>query len=40
MFFIDFKGHVDNERVKLALADVAERVSDLKILGSYPKGVL
>lgn len=40
VFFIDFKGHVDNERVKLALADVAERVSDLKILGSYPKGVL
>lgn len=40
VFFIDFKGHIENERVRAALAEVSERVSDLKILGSYPKGVL
>lgn len=40
VFFIDFKGHVENEAVKSALKEVEARVADLKILGSYPKGVL
>ena len=40
VFFIDFAGHADDARVKLALEEVEQRVSDIKILGSYPKGVL
>lgn len=40
VFFIDFAGHCENEPVQKALAAVSERVSDLKILGSYPRGVL
>jgi len=40
VFFIDFAGHVTDSVVQAALKDVEKNVSDLKILGSYPKGVL
>ncbi|WP_370979218.1 prephenate dehydratase [Agaribacterium sp. ZY112] len=40
VFFIDFEGHKDDELSKKVLADVLERVSELKVLGSYPRGVL
>jgi len=40
VFFIDFAGHISDELVQAALAEIEGRVSDLKILGSYPKGVL
>lgn len=40
VFFIDFNGHIEDSDVKLALAEVAIRAADLKVLGSYPKGVL
>ncbi|MBR9910100.1 MAG: prephenate dehydratase [Gammaproteobacteria bacterium] len=40
VFFIDFSGHVDDDAVKQALSEVGKRAADLKILGSYPKGVL
>ena len=40
VFFIDFEGHVDDEPVKAALAELEGRVRDLKLLGSYPKAVL
>ena len=40
VFFIDFNGHQHDPIVSDALAEVSKRVSDLKILGSYPKGVL
>lgn len=40
VFFIDFTGHQDDPAVASALRDVAARAADLKILGSYPKGVL
>jgi chorismate mutase/prephenate dehydratase len=40
VFFIDFKGHSSDELVTKALKDVGERATDLKILGSYPCGVL
>ncbi|NIB42067.1 prephenate dehydratase [Pseudomaricurvus alkylphenolicus] len=40
VFFIDFNGHLENESVKLALKEIGERAADLRILGSYPKGVL
>ncbi|WP_086480636.1 prephenate dehydratase [Oceanospirillum sanctuarii] len=40
VFFIDFADHAESEKVKVALAEIGQRVSDIKILGSYPKGVL
>ncbi|UTW46045.1 prephenate dehydratase [bacterium SCSIO 12696] len=40
VFFIDFKGHVDDPKVSQALEQVQTKVADLKVLGSYPKGVL
>lgn len=40
VFFIDFSGHVSDPKVERALNDVKQRVSDIKILGSYPAGVL
>ncbi len=40
VFFIDFAGHRSEALVKKTLDEIAERVSDLKILGSYPRGVL
>ena len=39
-FFIDFEGHIQNSEVSKVLSDVSSAVSDLKILGSYPKAVL
>ncbi len=40
IFFVDFKGHRDEQIVKDALAKVGERAAELKVLGSYPVGVL
>lgn len=40
VFFIDFSGHVTDAPIQNALSEVTRRVADLKILGSYPKGVL
>lgn len=40
VFFIDFAGHLSDVSVTAALNEVKERVSDIKILGSYPVGVL
>ncbi|SEI65195.1 chorismate mutase [Allopseudospirillum japonicum] len=40
VFFIDFRGHTQDSKIQQVLQDVAERASDLKILGAYPKGVL
>lgn len=40
VFFVDFLGHKDDAMVTAALEDVAGRAADLKVLGSYPKGVL
>lgn len=40
VFFIDFTGHRDDPKVAAALAEVGKRALDLKILGSYPNGVL
>lgn len=37
-FFADLDGHVNDEPVSKALADLAEETSHLKILGSYAKG--
>lgn len=40
VFFIDFTGHSSEPVAKKVLEEVGRRASDLKILGSYPKGVL
>ncbi|TFH86748.1 prephenate dehydratase [Billgrantia azerbaijanica] len=40
VFFIDFKGHVDEPKVGAVLEEVRLRASELKVLGSYPIGVL
>lgn len=39
-FFIDVAGHVDDEPVKRALAELGEYAADVKILGSYPVALL
>ena len=36
-FFIDLEGHVDDPKVRQALADIDEASSFLRILGSYPR---
>ena len=40
VFFIDFNGHQSDEVVQTTLGEIKQRVTDLKILGSYPRGVL
>ncbi|GEK48155.1 prephenate dehydratase [Halomonas pacifica] len=40
VFFIDFKGHRDEPRVAAVLEEVQQRAAELKVLGSYPVGVL
>jgi chorismate mutase/prephenate dehydratase len=40
VFFIDFEGHCEAPEIKAVLQVIAEQAVDLKILGSYPKGVL
>jgi chorismate mutase/prephenate dehydratase len=40
VFFIDFNGHIDSEIVQKALTIIGETATDLKVLGSYPCGVL
>ncbi|MGY4876562.1 prephenate dehydratase [Vreelandella aquamarina] len=40
VFFIDFKGHHAEPKVAAMLEEVRLRASDLKVLGSYPQGVL
>lgn len=36
-FFIDFLGHMDDEPVREALAEMRQQASMLRILGSYPR---
>jgi len=38
VFFLDFFGHKDEEKVKKALAELEESCFFLKVLGSYPRG--
>ncbi|GAB2803678.1 prephenate dehydratase [Halomonas shantousis] len=40
VFFIDFKGHVAQPQVAAVLEEVRLRAAEVKILGSYPAGVL
>ncbi len=38
-FFIDLAGHVDDDNMKAALAELAEHSAQIKVLGSYPVAV-
>ncbi|MFK0572349.1 prephenate dehydratase [Endozoicomonas sp.] len=40
VFFVDFEGHQEDPVVRKVLEKLGERANDLRILGSYPKGVL
>ena len=40
VFFIDFNGHRTDDNVRQALEEVGKKAADLKVLGSYPVGVL
>lgn len=40
VFFIDFRGHRDDAQVAAVLEEVRLRAAELKVLGSYPIGVL
>lgn len=40
VFFIDFEGHVDDPVIQKVLECLGEKANDLRMLGSYPKGVL
>ncbi|MBI5877713.1 MAG: prephenate dehydratase [Chloroflexi bacterium] len=37
VFYCDFDGHMDDENVSAALADLRERAMRVKVLGSYPR---
>ena len=38
VFFIDLDGHADEQPVRTALAELKERASLFRVLGSYPRG--
>jgi len=38
VFFVDFIGHMEDEKVKMALTELEKQCLFLKILGSYPQG--
>ncbi len=40
VFFIDVSGHQDDQIITLALDEVRQHAASVKVLGSYPKGVL
>jgi len=40
VFYIDFEGHLDDDKVKAVLADLNTEVTELRVLGSYPQAVL
>ncbi|UYG01587.1 MULTISPECIES: prephenate dehydratase [unclassified Halomonas] len=40
VFFIDFKGHTDEPEVASVLEEVSRGALELRVLGSYPQGVM
>ena len=40
VFFIDFEGHIEDPVIQKVLNKLGDRASDLRVLGSYPRGVL
>lgn len=39
VFFVDLEGHVENDKVKAALAELDDEAVMVNVLGSYPKAV-
>lgn len=37
MFFADFQGHPEDERVKRALQQLDERCTYVRLIGAYPE---
>lgn len=40
LFFIDFEGHIEDDKIKKLLSEVERNASLVKVLGSYPKGIV
>jgi chorismate mutase/prephenate dehydratase len=40
VFFIDFVGHVEDQKIAAVLQEVSNDVADMRVLGSYPRAVL
>lgn len=40
VFYIDFEGHIEDERVKAVISEISPDAVEIKHLGSYPVGVL
>lgn len=40
VFFIDFLGHIKDEKVQQVIEDVSDRARNLKILGSFPRATI
>ena len=40
VFFVDIEGHAEDSAVKAALAEIRERASMLRVLGSYPRAIV
>ncbi len=40
VFFVDFEGHQEDPVARKVLEKLGERANDLRVLGSFPKGVL
>lgn len=38
LFFVDFEGHIEDEKIKMTLEEVKNECLFLKVLGSYPAG--
>ena len=38
LFFVDFTGHIEEEKTKKCLADMEKVTTFIKVLGSYPRG--
>ena len=38
LFFVDFDGHLEDSKIKKCLEDLKNKVSFIKVLGSYPRG--
>ena len=38
LFFVDFAGYLEDDKVKKCLEDLKSRASFIKVLGSYPRG--
>ncbi len=38
LFFVDFDGHSEDDKIKKCLEDLKSRTSFIKVLGSYPRG--